>query len=130
MRVPRNPLSIRLPKAWGLFYGDDWTGLQFDERRALKGKSLALWLHGFYSTHAAPIPYRVETLHGLCGSTTKNLRHFKANLKTAFAELEQVTTISGEIIGDLVHVTRTPSGAQARHLGKKSTRETPQKPSR
>jgi hypothetical protein len=118
------------PNIIRLFYGDDWTGLEFEERRALKGKPLALWLHGFYSTHAAPIPYKVETLHGLCGSTTKSIRKFKQNLKIAFTDLAQLTTISGEITGDLVQVTRSPSAAQAKHIKKNSPRKLTRKPRR
>ena len=39
------------------------------------GKStLAKWLHGFFATHAKPYPYKVGTLHNLCGSTDKSLR--------------------------------------------------------
>ena len=43
-------------------------------------KPLALWLHGFYASHAAPHPLSVEYLHKLSGSQTKRLRRFKENL--------------------------------------------------
>ena len=48
-----------------LFGRDGWTGLDFDIRRQLRGKPLALWLFSFYSSHAEPFPYKVETLHEL-----------------------------------------------------------------
>ena len=60
-----------------LFQADDWTGLQMQERLALKGKPLAAWLHGFYSSHAKPFPLKVETLHALSGSANKDMRDFK-----------------------------------------------------
>jgi hypothetical protein len=106
-----------------LFYADDWTGLQFEERLALKGKPLALWLHGFYSSHAKPLPMKVETLHALSGSATKNIRHFKANLKTAFADLCKVTGISASFDGDLAAVKRIPTKAQSKHLARKAPRK-------
>ncbi len=111
-----DPLLIKL------FAADSWTALQWEERRQLKGKPLALWLHGYYSSHAAPHPIRVETLRDMCGSETKAKKHFTAALKRAFEELEQVTGIRGAIEGDLVTVSRLPSPSQARHLLKKTAR--------
>ena len=36
------------------FYGrTQWTPLDWAQRQQLRGKPLALWLHGFYATHAA-----------------------------------------------------------------------------
>ena len=105
-----------------LFLPDDWTALEWQERLALKGKPLALWLHGYYSSHAAPHPVKVETLRDMCGSETKEPRFFKKALLRAFEELEQVTGIKGTIDGDLVTVTHTPSPAQICHLARKTTR--------
>lgn len=115
-----DPLLIKL------FAPDSWTALQWEERRKLKGKWLALWLHGYYSSHAAPYPVKVETLRDMCGSGTKNIRRFKTALKVAFEELERVTGISADFDGDLVKVNRRGSLAQARHLNRKK----PRKPSR
>lgn len=108
-----------------LFAPDSWTALQWEERRQLKGKPLALWLHGYYSSHAAPYPIKVETLRDMCGSATKTKKHFTAALKRAFTELEAVTGIKGTFDGDLVTVTHTPSLAQVRHLNKKKPPKTP-----
>ena len=39
------------------FYGDaEWTQLDWDQRQQLRGKPLALWLMGFYASHARPHP--------------------------------------------------------------------------
>lgn len=86
----------------------------------MRGKPLALWLHGFYSSHAKPYAVKVETLHTLSGSGTHQLWKFKQNLKAALIDLEGVTGIKGIIEGDLVAVERLPSPAQQRHLARRS----------
>jgi hypothetical protein len=48
---------------------------------------MAKWLHSFYHTHQVPFPMKVETFHTLTGSKAKQLKHFRAGLKTALAEL-------------------------------------------
>lgn len=111
------------PKTVQLYGWNDWTALDWNQRTALRRKPLALWLHGFYSTHAAPFPIKVETLHQLSGSTTKNLHHFKANLKIALSDLEAATGIKGTIDGDLVTVERHGTRAQQRHLRRRSAQQ-------
>jgi hypothetical protein len=113
-KLTLNPDLVKL-------YGwNDWTALDWEQRQRLRGKPLALWLHGFYSSHAKPFPMKVETIQQLSGSATKNRRHFKANLKTALEQLEAATGIKGIIEGDLVTVERHGSRAQQRHLTRKS----------
>lgn len=104
-----------------LYGSADWTGIEWEQRQALRGKPLALWLHGFYSSHAAAYPLKVDTLRALSGSGTKESRKFKQNLKAAFADLEAAAGIKGTVEGDLVTVERQPSPAQARHLIGKMT---------
>ena len=42
------------------FYGrSQWTQIDWEQRQALRRKPLALWLHGFYASHAKPYPLRV-----------------------------------------------------------------------
>ena len=54
------------------FYGRyQWTQIDWEQRQTLRRKPLALWLHGFYATHAAPHALTVEYLHKLSGSQTK-----------------------------------------------------------
>lgn len=83
-----------------------WTGLDWEQRQKLRGKPLALWLHGFYATHAQPHPYKVETLRELSGSQTTTLYKFRQNLRRALAEVEAVGAIQGYEIDatDLVHI--------------------------
>ncbi|MBV5317800.1 MAG: hypothetical protein JZU50_08315 [Desulfobulbaceae bacterium] len=112
LRLQFSPLLIEL------FAADAWTAVQWEERLQLKGKPLALWLHGYYASHAAPYPVKVETLQKMSGSSTKELRYFKAALKAAFVHLEAIG-IRATIKGDLVTVKRMPSATQGRHLVKK-----------
>jgi hypothetical protein len=108
-----------------LFGNSTFTRLQWKERRALKGKALPLWLHGFYSSHAKPYPLTVEYLHKLCGSRNAAMKSFRAKLKKAFEELEKVTGIKATFEGDTVTVERQPSGSQAKHLAKFLSPPTP-----
>ena len=100
------------------FYGrSQWTQIDWEQRQQLRGKPLALWLHGFYASHAAPYPLSVEYLHKLSGSQTKRLRKFKENLTQALRDLEAAGAIEAfEIRNDLVHVWTIPSPSQRKHL--------------
>ena len=100
------------------FYGrSQWTQIDWEQRQRLRGKPLALWLHGFYASHAAPYLLTVAYLHKLSGSRTKQLKHFKQNLVRALRDLEAVGTIkSFEIRDELVHVRTVPSKSQQKHL--------------
>lgn len=124
---------IRLnPKLAQLFGKGMWSTLQWEQRLALKKYPLALWLHGFYSSHAKPLPYKVETLQELSGSNIKRLDHFRQALKKALHRLMESGVITGWHIGpgDLVHVEKTPTISQARALIpalKKSDKDTPKK---
>ena len=105
------------PKLAKFFGPTRWTRIDWGQRQKLRGKPLALWLHGFYASHAAPYPLRVEYLHKLSGSQTKQLRKFKQNLSQALEELVGVGAIkSFEIRDELVHVWTVPSKSQQKHL--------------
>ena len=113
---------IRLnPKLRAIFDKDQWTAVDWAVRRELDGQPLAQWLHGFYATHAKPYPMTVAKLHELCGSENQSLRGFKQEIgkaldavATASAKYNQV--FKSEILGDLVHTEKTPSGSQRLHL--------------
>lgn len=113
-KLTLNPDTVKL-------YGwNDWTAIDWEQRQELRGKPLALWLHGFYSTHARPHPLKIETLHQLCGSANKDIHDFKRQLTGAFADLEAATGIKATIESDLVVVERHGSRAQQRHLRRRS----------
>ena len=112
----RTVLEIN-PKLAPFFGRSQWTQIDWEQRQRLRGKPLALWLHGFYATHAAPHALTVEYLHKLSGSQTKQLRYFKKNLTQALRDLQAAGAIKAfKIQDDLVHVRASPTKSQQRHL--------------
>lgn len=110
------------PKIIQLYSANNWTAIQWSQRMKLKRKPLALWLFGFYSTHAAPYPIKLETLRDLSGSKTKNLYNFKIAVQEAFTLLEEHAGMKVSFDkDDLVCVERLPAFinlAQQKHLNK------------
>ena len=107
------------PKLAALYMAGRWTALGWEQRRRLRGKPLALWLHGFYASHAKPHALSVEYLRKLSGSRTKELWKFKQNLTKALKDLEASGAIrSFEIGTSLVHVETIPSKSQKKHLSR------------
>jgi len=112
------------PKLRILYGADQFTQIEWAVRHALDGQQLAQWLHGFYASHAAPYPMKVETLHQLCGSETVRMDHFREKLRKALDEVAEASAVHGErfsyeIRGDLVYVEKQASGSQRRYLAKK-----------
>ncbi len=109
-----NPKMIELYRA-------GWTQIEWEQRQTIRGQPLAQWLHGFYCTHASPFPLKVETLHRLAGSEIKLMKHFRAELRDALEKLIVATGWTYEIDKqDLVHVKKTPTPSQARHLSRRN----------
>lgn len=109
------------PKIVSLFGADGWSSVEFEARMALKKQPLSQWLHGFYSSHARPFPMKVETLHKLCGSQNKQLAGFRRELIAALEKLAEVTGWTHEIDDkDLVHVAKTGTNSQQRHIIKRT----------
>ncbi|EDX0932702.1 hypothetical protein GTE61_004744 [Salmonella enterica subsp. enterica] len=79
------------PKVAACFGDAGWTGMNKTFRLQLKGKPLTLWLYGFYSSHAKPLPFKVGTIKELCGSDVKELKTFRQKLKKSMQELAIVT---------------------------------------
>jgi TrfA protein len=108
------------PKLAALF-AHGWTALEWKQRQELRGKHLALWLQGYYASHAAPVPVKVETLRAWSGSKTKDLYKFRQNLRAALDQLKKFGVIAAWRIDrktDLVTVERgyAISTSQRRHL--------------
>lgn len=74
-----------------LFMGGNWTALNGEQRKMLRKRPLAQWLHAFYSTHAEPYAYKVATLKELCGSDTEELWKFRQMLRRALKKLAETT---------------------------------------
>jgi hypothetical protein len=89
-------------------YAAGWTAINWQQRQALRRKPLALWLHGYYATHAKPLPLKVDTLRSLSGSKTNALRKYRQQLRKALNELKAIGAIASWQIdaADLVIVDR------------------------
>jgi hypothetical protein len=101
-------------------FNSGWTALDVQQRQSLKGKSLALWLHAFYASHAKPYPYKVATLRDLSGSRTKDLKAYRQNLRKALANLRTTEAITSWEIDDddLVRVRKVMAIPQHNHRSK------------
>lgn len=116
------PLVLRLnPGVMRLFAEGQYTWVHWGIRRTLSGCYLAQWLHGFYSTHAAPFPVRVETLRRLSGSKTANMSKFLQLLHRSLDRLSLVSAAHDQqfefqIERGRVKVEKSPSASQKRHL--------------
>ena len=113
------------PRLSPLFAADQFTQIEWAVRRDLDGKPLAQWLHGFYSSHAQPLPLRIETLHRLCGSEACVMSDFAKTLRAALNDVSKACAAHGqsfsyEIRDGVVCVEKSPSLPQRRHLAKSS----------
>ncbi|POZ49694.1 plasmid replication initiator TrfA [Methylovulum psychrotolerans] len=106
-------------------YKAGWTAIDWDIRQKLRRKPLALWLHGYLSSDAENYDTKIETIHRLSGSKTKELWKFKQNLKNALTDIEAATDgqIKATIEGDIVSFERFCTSTQARHIAKKSRKK-------
>ena len=96
-----------------------WTAMDWQQRQQLRRKPLALWLHGFYASHADPHPIKIETLRQLSGSRNKDKWGFKRDLIKALEGLKAIGAILDfEIKNDLLYVKQAPSLSQKKHLAK------------
>jgi hypothetical protein len=103
-----------------LYEGHNYTLIDWEQRKKLKGKDLARWLQAFYATHAEPYPMKVETLWRLSGSKNASLRGFRRDLKKALTVVQDEGHIKAWRIDerDLVQVDRgnAISASQQRRL--------------
>jgi hypothetical protein len=62
--------------------------VHFEQRRKLKGRGLARWLHAFAAGAShKPLTYRLDALHDLAGGGYSRLRDFRARLDAAAEEV-------------------------------------------
>lgn len=116
------------PSIVSLYDVDNWTQVDFEQRNALKGQPLAQWLYGFYASHAKAHPLKVATLHRLCGSKNSQMFGFRRELREALKKLRIATGWDcGLDDSDKVHIIRTPSGSQGRHLTRKALKSSQKK---
>lgn len=110
--------SVELePKLLSMYQPGCWTQIEWSQRNALRRKPLALWLHGWYCSHAKPYPLKPETLKRLSGSRNPQLASFSRQLGKALDALRDIGAIAAwELKNNLVHVTRIPTPTQRNHL--------------
>lgn len=90
-----------------LFGENDWTALNWEQRKQLRGKPLAQKLHEYYSSHSMPKPVTVEFLRNMSGSKSKDKYGFKRDIKTALNALVKIGFLESQSIeGELVVVRR------------------------
>ena len=111
---------IELESRLEALYMAGWTQIEWDERVLLRRKPLALWLHGWFCSHAESFPLNIETIQRLSGSVNAHPGSFKRQLSKALDELVLIgALVSWRLSGHRVCVMRTPTPSQQRHLTKK-----------
>lgn len=91
-----------------LFGDDDWTAIDWEQRKQLKNKPLCLKLHEYYSSHEKPYPVSLEFLSDLTGCKNSQKASFKRQVKTALEGLVKIGFLkSWSIENDTVKVERT-----------------------
>lgn len=113
--------AVELTESMLRLFEDGYTHIEFEQRQKLRKQPLALWLHGFLCSHAAPYPLKITTLHRLSGSSTQNIRDFKLRLRRALDALMTIGTLEGyRIDEDSVKIKKHPTPSQQRHLDSKA----------
>jgi len=94
------------PELVALFDGGHFSRIEWEQRLSLP-VGVATWLHGYFSTHKAPYPVKLETIKQGCGITVGHPKKLRDIVADALGELVQVGFLeSFEIVGDVVHVRR------------------------
>jgi TrfA protein len=108
---------VELTESMLRLFEEGYTYIEFEQRRQLRKHPLALWLHGFMSSHAAPYPLKINTIHRLSGSSATTLRDFKYRLRKALEALVDCGSLESFEIGeDTVKVIKQPTASQQRYL--------------
>lgn len=90
-----------------LFGENDWTAINWEQRKQLRQKPLASKLHEYYSSHQHPKSVTFDFLHNITGSDNKAKRSFKVKVKAALEALVKIGFLSSyKVEEDLVTVER------------------------
>jgi hypothetical protein len=121
----RRHLAYRLNPRFARLYAESaYTLFDAQERVKLKGRGseLAKWLYLWIIGNAQQYAHKVETIRRMCGSNDKTLFSFRQNLRKALDVLKAAGVIVTWRIdeADLVHIERTPSESQQKHLANKA----------
>jgi TrfA protein len=109
--------AVEINRDLAKLFDRGFTQIDWEQRRQLRRKPLAQWLHLYYSSHAKPYPVSVDWLRQKSGSKRASLRGFRQKLKAALDEIQKAGAIlSWDIIDDKVHVARNPTPSQQRYI--------------
>lgn len=111
-RVIRVTLDPKLAE----FFGNDFTWVPVRDRAVLRAHRMCAGLHAFYSTHATPEAYNLETVRELLGVVVAG-RDYERLLRAALTRLKDLRMIEAWQIEDRkLSVTPKPTPAKLRHL--------------
>jgi hypothetical protein len=101
--------ALRLNRDLIRLYGEtQWTALNWATRLELRRKPLAQALHGYYSSHASPVPVKLATLREYTGSRNTQAASFKRQVGEALKALKEKQFLKDyRIQGGLVTVWRS-----------------------
>ena len=104
-----NQYRVKLSRHLIKLFGDnDWTAIDWEQRKQLRNKPLCLKLHDYYSSHDEPFSVSLKFLSDLTGSINKQKASFKRQVKTALEELVKIGFLRNySIEGDIVKVERS-----------------------
>ena len=95
------------PELVELFGNIHYTQVEWEQRLALP-TGISTWLHGYYASHKAPYPIRIETIKAGAGITTERDAKVRELIDRALAQLVHVKFLASyKIIGELAYVKRT-----------------------
>ena len=96
-----------------LFGDNDWTAVDWCQRKQLRHKPLCLKLHDYYSSHEEPLPVSLEFLSNITGSVNKQKAGFKIKVKIALEELVKINFIREYFVeGEIVKVKRVKNSTK------------------
>jgi hypothetical protein len=104
-----NEYRVKLSRHLIKLFGDnDWTAINWEQRKQLKNKPLCLNLHDYYSSHEQPLPVSLEFLSNLSGCKNSQKASFKRQVRTALEGLVKIGFLrSYGIENDIVSVERS-----------------------
>lgn len=103
---PLSSYKLMIPRQLEALFQEQFTWFNWDVNLQLP-VGVATWLHGYYSSHKAPVPIKVESIKGASGMSTKDEKSARQTITKALVELQRIGFLhSFKIAKGLVHVQR------------------------
>jgi len=93
----------------GALYSHGWAPVKWEERKALGGRQLAKWLHGFIAGGQNPVTFNIAALMRLANSGYERARDFRQAMDEAGAALRAIQVdvlLVWDLKRDQVTITR------------------------